>query len=101
MESIALDTTGPGDRPSALPALAIYPDRRGDEPDGDEQAGDGEADDVQVERPDRVPDAVLEREPLADQAGDLNGADEQGDDDRQPGDRQIIVEAAPRPRQSV
>src|SRR5689334_21537102 len=82
------------------PALLDAPEPPYGERDGPgerEQRDHHVADVVEVEAGDPADEAAVEAELLVDDGEQLDGADHQRDGDRQPGDREVVVELAHRP----
>jgi soluble P-type ATPase len=76
--------------------LAEAPDGQGGDPGDDEDADDDEPGLVDVEGAHERPEPAVEAVFLADEAEDLDGADEEGDEYRQARDRHVVVDLADR-----
>lgn len=78
----------------ALLDLAEVPDGQGGDPAEDEGADDGEPGLVDVEVAHEVPEPAGQPVPAAAEAEDLDGADEDGDEDRQAGEDEVVLDLA-------
>jgi hypothetical protein len=73
------------------------PDGQGGGPGEDEDGDDDEAGLVDVEVAREGPEAAGQAVLLADESEDLDGADEDGDEDGQAGDGEVVVDLAAAP----
>src|SRR5262249_26639228 len=80
--------------------LAAVPGGQGNDPGEHEHAHDYEAGLVDVEVAHEGPEPAAEAVLLLDEAEDLDGADEERDEHRQPGDGQVVVHLPDGPGES-
>src|SRR4051795_11953549 len=72
----------------------VPPDEDRDRPGHQEQADDQEAEAVEVDAGDPLPRPMVEAEPVADEAEELDAADRERDDDRERADREVVIDPA-------
>src|ERR1700722_2282660 len=85
---------GAGLRRPEVPLLLEVPempDGQGDPPGDHEQADNGEAGGVDVEALDERPEATVEMAFPRQEAHQFDGADEEGHEDREPGDGEVVI----------
>src|SRR5579864_1895301 len=72
--------------------LPEVPDAQGHDPGDDEDANDDETGAIDIEAGHEVPEAAAGIGLLGNEAQDLDGTDEEGHEDGQPGDGQVVVD---------